>query len=69
MQPLPFKQPKEGYMKLSATVLLAAALLASAGAAQAQFRTPQDAIDYRMIMRAHRAVRHTESIIQEVLSI
>lgn len=27
--------------------LIAAALLASAGAAQAQFRTPQDAVDYR----------------------
>jgi cytochrome c556 len=47
MQPLPINQPKEGFMKLPATVLLAAALLASAGAAQAQFRTPQDAIDYR----------------------
>ncbi len=33
--------------KLYATAFLAAALLATAGFAQAQFRTPQGAIDYR----------------------
>jgi len=33
-------------MKLQ-VALIAAALLATAGAAQAQFRTPQDAVDYR----------------------
>jgi len=33
-------------MKLP-VALIAAALLANAGAAQAQFRTPQDAVDYR----------------------